>query len=67
MFEDIPIGERVELDIVQEVCPRCLSDNITNEGAAAPEGFMEVTCHHCMLQWIEPGSDEPDESSSSPP
>jgi len=29
-------------------CPRCLSDNIANEG---PE--MQITCHDCSYQYEE--------------
>jgi predicted RNA-binding Zn-ribbon protein involved in translation (DUF1610 family) len=42
-----------EYDDPQDNCPNCGSDNIANEGPPE-DGNLQVTCHNCAFQWIEP-------------
>jgi ribosomal protein S27E len=37
----------------QDVCPKCKSDNIADEGPPE-DGQLHVTCHDCGYQWVEP-------------
>lgn len=50
-------GERGHSDKPLDKCPECGSDNIANEGPPE-DGELEVTCHDCSHQWVEPAEEE---------
>lgn len=58
-LQTLPQGERAWFDVVQEVCPRCKSNDISN---APDAGRLEVhclSCGFCGLQWVEPAIPKP--------
>ena len=36
-------------------CPLCGTDNICNEDSPDDAAQIEITCHNCGYQWVEPG------------
>jgi hypothetical protein len=47
-----------EYDTPQDKCPKCESDNISNEDGPDDLNRLPVTCFNCGYQWHEPNIEE---------
>lgn len=55
VFKEEKNGERGQYEQQMDLCPLCGSSNICNEDALDLDaGQLEVTCHDCSYQWVEP-------------
>lgn len=56
LFDELP-DEVGMVDVPQDKCPMCGSEDISSEDGPN-NGFLEVQCFDCGYKWIEPCTKE---------